>query len=138
MGMGWTHYECRCGGTITEVWGSDNDYVKCNKCDNPLMPNTEVYSKEVDFNFEMVDWVFALRRNGYEDKDITKELVGELKGYFREEQIKELLENNLYLADIEGWLHLEKTLNAELDKETALGIINLLWEKDIHIMDCGE
>jgi|GEM_PF-6911962 len=89
-------------------------------------------------DFKVVDWVVALREQGYEDKDITENLVRELQEVFREEQKKELFERRLDLGDLDGWLHLEKLLKVELDKETAIGIINLLWEKGISIMDCGD
>lgn len=89
-------------------------------------------------DFKVVDWVVALREQGYEDKDITDNLVRELQEVFREEQKKELFEGRLDLGDLDGWLHLEKILKVELDKETAIGIINLLWEKGISIMDCGD
>lgn len=36
MSWGWTSYICKCGGIITEVWGSVDDHITCDSCNNPL------------------------------------------------------------------------------------------------------
>jgi|GEM_PF-6480000 len=46
MSWGWTSYICKCGGIITEVWGSVDDHITCGSCNNPLP--AEVQYEEVD------------------------------------------------------------------------------------------
>lgn len=35
MGRGYTSYECKCGGTISEEWDCEGNSIKCDNCKSP-------------------------------------------------------------------------------------------------------
>lgn len=36
MGIGYTSYECLCGGIIIEIWDRQSLHVECDNCENPI------------------------------------------------------------------------------------------------------
>jgi hypothetical protein len=57
----------------------------------------------------------------------------------RRNQVEETVENNYDMCDFERWQHLQDVLFGEsdlqIDWETASKIVNLLWEKDIEVLE---
>jgi hypothetical protein len=57
----------------------------------------------------------------------------------RRNQVEETVENNYDMCDFERWQHLKDVLFGEsdlqIDWETASKIVNLLWEKDIEVLE---
>ena len=46
LGIGYTSYECACGGMITECWDRISIHVQCDSCEDPIPKDLSVENIE--------------------------------------------------------------------------------------------